>query len=171
MILGFSFADVMRLSSIKRWGIVEMSRPQSVAEHSYNVAMVTLSICNRIGVDESLAVSAMTWALLHDLPEVVTGDIPTSLKQESPGTFEELESRRFPIFSAAKTTFELGGATAITKIADYVDAIQFAQKFCVDDRKHAIIEEMKGRMASAIEHLGTLVELPDVEVVDPKWLG
>jgi 5'-deoxynucleotidase YfbR-like HD superfamily hydrolase len=33
----------LRLYTINRWGMVEVSRHQSVAEHSYNVALIELT--------------------------------------------------------------------------------------------------------------------------------
>ena len=89
MIFDFNLATQLRLSAVKRWGIVEMSRQQSVAEHSYNVALIALNLVGAsVGhkgfskEDESLL---LTLCLVHDMPEVFSGDIPSTIK----GAFKE----------------------------------------------------------------------------------
>ncbi len=106
MILDFSFEEVMRLSNLKRWGIVEMSRSQSVAEHSYNVAMIAVHIVDRlenVSSDKtSLRSVVMGWSLAHDLPEVVTGDIPTPLKEMMGDALGPAEGKLFPQYITYK---------------------------------------------------------------------
>jgi len=169
VILDFSFQQMMRLSNIKRWGIVEMSRPQSVAEHSYNVAIIASAICDRIDLSPEYKNAVVNWALTHDLPEVVTGDVPSPLKRFSPITFNDLESEMFPLYRASKEKHQ-GMAAMIVKVADYIDAIQFAQKFCVDTRKDGIISEMIAYLDNAIkvteDALGKYNQL-----VDDSWLN
>lgn len=151
MILDFNFKQAMRLSTIKRWGIVEMSRSQSVAEHSYNVAIITNALCDLIpGI---YLEASLYWALCHDLTEVVTGDIPTPLKDANKVSFEAMESVMFPEFSELKGKMRADHPLEadIVKLADYIDAIQFAQKFCVDSRSRAIIAEMTSRMYSIVD--------------------
>lgn len=71
-------ADVLRADSVKRWQIVDVLRGQSLAEHTYGVAMIAARLCKRYGMDPAVGMVA---ALLHDMPEVITGDIPTPVKQ------------------------------------------------------------------------------------------
>jgi len=144
MILDFTFEQVMRLSNLKRWGIVEMSRSQSVAEHSYDVAMISAfivdSLPNKIKTAH-LREIVINWSLVHDLPELVTGDIPTPIKGLIKHSLDGAEEDLFPKL----TNFKKGHsklAMAICKAADLMDAIQFARKFCVDSRKVEIISEM-----------------------------
>lgn len=152
MTLDFDFQQVMRLSAIRRWGIVEMSRSQSVAEHSYNVALIAGAISRQIDSSDAMHSHILQWALAHDLPEVVTGDIPSSLKQCHPETFEDVEASMFPEMTHVKEQLPTV-VLRVVKVADFVDAIQFAQKFCVDARKEAIISEMLGRMSDVINSL------------------
>ena len=151
MILDFDFDQVMKLSNIKRWGIVEMSRPQSVAEHSFNVAIICKVLAEKIGLCDGAQINLLAWALMHDLPEVVTGDIPSPLKQFRPTTFIDLEKEMFPKYDYLKQKISTDGLAHIVKVADYVDAIQFARKFCIDARKEAIISEMLLRLAIVID--------------------
>ena len=165
MILDFSFHETMRLSGIQRWGVIEMSRRQSVAEHSYNVAMISRMICERGLFGPLTTKQSMEWALYHDLPEVASGDIPSSWKQSNPVMFANLESEMFPVYASFKSRQSGTDVKGIVKIADYVDAIQFAQKFCVDSRKEVIIKEIKYRMGKVI----SAYNFGD-DLIDPAWL-
>lgn len=169
-IMDFDFNQVMRLSNIKRWGIIEMSRDQSVAEHSYNVSMICHMIMFAMDDDRIRPDMAINWALFHDLPEVVTGDIPTPLKSIGPQTFRQIEEKLFPKYSEVRATMVKDHPIemAIVKVADYVDAIQFAKKFCIDSRKDAVISEMVCKMDELISRHASLLR---VENDIKQWLG
>lgn len=79
---------IIRAQYVRRWHLVPMSMPQSVAEHQYNVAMLLMSLPAQEGIDVPAAVA---WAMVHDLPETVTGDVPTHIKTLSPTIKTELE--------------------------------------------------------------------------------
>lgn len=73
------------LADVQRWGIVRTIRKQSVAEHSYYVALWTEPLMRKLGVtDPERILAAVRYALLHDKPEVVSGDVPSPLKQRLP---------------------------------------------------------------------------------------
>ena len=159
MTLGFSFEETMRLSNIKRWGIVEMSRPQSVAEHSYNVAMISTMVMNRLsrggrGITHTLRLAVVEWALVHDLPELVTGDIPTPIKSMIKGPLATAERALFHTMALHEEALP-PLALAICKAADLIDAIQFATKFCVDSRRREIINGLKCELNRAGERLNS----------------
>lgn len=62
---------------------------QTVAEHSFHVAMLCIEICQGKASAELLKA-----ALYHDLPECETGDVPAPVKWKSPavaGALEEME--------------------------------------------------------------------------------
>lgn len=77
----FTFRQMMQTGHVKRWQIVRTAREQTIAEHMYRVWVVTQFICKQLKIDEHVAEVASTWALIHDLPEVVTGDIATPAKE------------------------------------------------------------------------------------------
>ena len=58
----------MRRGWVKKLG---MARPESVADHSYRTALITLIFSDSLGLDTA---KALRLALLHDLPEAVVGD-------------------------------------------------------------------------------------------------
>jgi 5'-deoxynucleotidase YfbR-like HD superfamily hydrolase len=76
--VNLGLGDVLRADSVKRWQIVDILKDQSLAEHTYGVAMIAIELAKRLGADQSRALFA---AVLHDMPEVITGDIPTPVKE------------------------------------------------------------------------------------------
>jgi len=78
-----------RLKELRRTGWVErgVREPESVAAHSYAVALLSVLLADIRGLD---AASAARMALLHDLPEAVTGDLTPEAKHR---LGEEAEAR------------------------------------------------------------------------------
>lgn len=72
--------DILRASGVTRWHIVRTVKPQSLAEHTFDVVMIARAIAKLAGYDDSEIVKA---ALLHDLDEIVNGDFPTPSKQRA----------------------------------------------------------------------------------------
>lgn len=81
------FALTARMKYINRWGLMRNTRSENIAEHSLDTAIITHLLCElrnkRFGgnVDSSKAVM---YAIYHDVPEIITGDLPTPVKYYSP---------------------------------------------------------------------------------------
>lgn len=70
--------DILRAEDVKRWTIVNTTRNQSLAEHTFNVIAISRDLCRRLKkVDDQ----AIKYAFDHDLDEILTGDIPTPAKK------------------------------------------------------------------------------------------
>ena len=72
--------DRLRANSVRRWHIVNTARSQSVAEHSYNVAVICMAILNQLNMGDYWGDKCCRLAIEHDQDEVVTGDIPSNSK-------------------------------------------------------------------------------------------
>jgi 5'-deoxynucleotidase len=88
------FAYLYRLRLIGRWGLMRSSIPENVAEHTYQVALVTHAlgtIAREVfGRTDVPVERAVVLALFHDATEVVTGDIPMPVKHHNPRILESL---------------------------------------------------------------------------------
>lgn len=113
--------DALALSHVPRWVIVPTVRTQSVAEHSFNVAMIVQEIltrCPEVVVTHGIRREAVLWyALVHDIDESVTGDIPGIAKRwmRSKRDIPDL----VPDTPSAGVTLD---EMRIVKLADVIDA-------------------------------------------------
>ena len=77
------FAMVSRMKNIHRWALMRNTRPENICEHSHEVAVLAHAlalITNRhyggnVDVDRCVRL-----AVYHDVPEIMTGDMPTPVK-------------------------------------------------------------------------------------------
>ena len=76
-----SLEQKLRTGHVKRWQIVRVAREQTIAEHMYRVYHIATEITLALGLSGGQIYRVRDWALLHDLPEVVTGDIATPTKR------------------------------------------------------------------------------------------
>lgn len=77
------FPLVFRQKYIRRWGLMRNITTETLAEHSYEVAVTAHALAligNNIFGRKYDADRTATLALFHDAPEVFTGDLPTPVK-------------------------------------------------------------------------------------------
>lgn len=124
-----SLESVMRIQAVKRWHMIDTTRTQNLAEHSANVAMLAMLIALTAPVeffDTHTHVGAV--ALVHDLPEAFTGDIPSHTKKMFGGVdaLEEIVTPRNFILEARSSTMML------IKMCDIADGVRFIRLHGVD---------------------------------------
>jgi 5'-deoxynucleotidase YfbR-like HD superfamily hydrolase len=114
----------LRASHVKRWHIVECTRNQTVAEHSFNVAILAEEICNLINADEQFKNLVRQYAIHHDIPEIALGDLPTSVKsvfgEEAIVEVNNISKTLDPL-SAVDSPM----AYRVVKLADLLDSVIF----------------------------------------------
>jgi len=72
------------------WVLRGVERPESVAAHTWGVALLCLLFAEEAGVDRE---RALAMALVHDVAEAVTGDVPTRAQSGAqPTTSAEKEA-------------------------------------------------------------------------------
>lgn len=110
-----------RMSVVKRWSVVSTLRQQSLAEHSFNVALMADRIAtNWFGIqDKWVRFEVYDYAIKHDRKEAITGDFPSYIKRfVDELAIDEHYAEEFGIELEAGKTIR-----HIVKIADYMDAI------------------------------------------------
>lgn len=119
----------MRVGDVVRWHIVRTVRQQTLAEHLYKVWLLTEELHRRIGLPPDTKGAALEWALTHDLPEVLLGDLPTPVKRAIEGRakdsdfWRKLEREMLP---EHKQRTIVGTPTAyVVKIADCIEGWHF----------------------------------------------
>jgi 5'-deoxynucleotidase len=152
------FAYLYRLRFIQRWVLMRSAVPENVAEHSFQVALLTHALCTlgrEVFGEQVDAGRAVVLALFHDAEEVMTGDIPSPVKHHNPGMLhsireiESLASNQLlsmvpdqlaasyrPVIGAAERDPEL---LRWVKAADTLDAyLKCAMELAVGNREFAV---------------------------------
>lgn len=150
--------DIYRAHHVDRWQIVNVSRTQSLAEHSFNVAMLAREIATRMKM-LSIVADVVDWALIHDLPEIATGDIASPLKvyMRNLGVdrVDKLESEISAEYRIAKNAVKNTTIADIVKLADLIDGIRYlelyANKSCIHARETLI--GLRGKLQSKVADL------------------
>jgi 5'-deoxynucleotidase YfbR-like HD superfamily hydrolase len=115
--------DLLRLSNVSRWHIVNTIRHQTVAEHSFNVVLISRAIVENLGwydlIDEVTEA-----ALYHDSHEAILGDMPTPTKMRlGREMVEEVESGYDHKLAVGYSE----SVVQILKVADIIEARWFLQ--------------------------------------------
>lgn len=148
----------LRASYTKRWTIVNTSRTQSIAEHSFNVAGIAVRIAAAIEWNgrfhHSDQLDLMSWALMHDIVEIYTGDIPTPFKRA-------LEANGAKMLAAEEQFLkEYGGMSRraegtvygmIVKFADILEAIWFLKDHGVGNHAKEVLTGLYDTMYDMID--------------------
>ena len=169
------FAYISRMKYIIRWSLMRSTVQENVQEHSHMVAVLAhaLGVIRRdvLGQDcdpERLA----TVALYHDAPEILTGDLPTPIKDHSKrirSAYDEVERlatekllAELPeeLRPAYRELLEAPGDPAGYALVHAADKLSAYIK-CVEERKAGNLEFLSAE-ASARAKLEALA-LPEVD--------
>jgi 5'-deoxynucleotidase len=112
---------IIRTAQVDRWQIVRTSRNQTMAEHSYMVTMIALQIALDFELPKHIVADIAGWALVHDTPETITGDVSTPAKKMM--GFDD--TGLIPIYDKIKGEVTGSIAKNIVKIADLMEALMF----------------------------------------------
>lgn len=143
--------DMLALTTVNRWAIVDMIRPQSVAEHSYRVWVLVQDLYTLMFPVEHNTFEyqgAQWWALTHDAEEVYTGDLPTTVKvileQLSPGITHKLKEAvlrdRMPTVLTRMRGIDGTFPAHLVKIAETVEATLYLREYCVSFQRRMDVE-------------------------------
>ena len=146
-------AEFLRASHISRWGIVQTAVRQNIAEHMYRVWLLTRDWGPIVGLSPDQQFLAERLALMHDLPEIRTGDAPTPHKTtELKAHLAQIEQKIYPDLRALEDQADPATA-ALVKHCDTAESILFlrvnglgthAQQVC-----ELLTQQMLDRLARA----------------------
>lgn len=92
------FAMSSRMKYINRWALMRNTGVENISEHSHEVAVIAHALAvignKRLGKSYNAERAALL-GLYHDMPEIITGDLPTPVKyynKEMKQAYKEVES-------------------------------------------------------------------------------
>lgn len=111
--------ELRAAGDILRFHTSPLRQPQTVGQHTYNVALLVLAI------DPDASPALLRAALLHDAPEIMTGDVPSPVKwkhqflEDALREVEAIMLRRINFPQLTTTERE------ILKLADHIEGAYF----------------------------------------------
>ena len=81
------FAMFSRMKYIDRWALMRNTRKENLSEHTLEVAAIAHALAVISNEKYGASLNAERAALLgiyHDMPEIITGDMPTPIKYGNP---------------------------------------------------------------------------------------
>jgi 5'-deoxynucleotidase YfbR-like HD superfamily hydrolase len=121
---------IYHLTGTLRYNNQFMLKQENVAEHSYMVVAIVHTICETFGIADWAHFEALKYAIIHDIPESITGDIIASTKRAIPGFEQIIEQHEmkviedhFPFLTMTYRDFHRGTVKLpfiILKLADYL---------------------------------------------------
>jgi 5'-deoxynucleotidase len=128
-----SLYDFLRMGHVKRWHNVNVTREQTLAEHSAMVAIIALQLFESLDLSvktHEAQLRVVVGALFHDAPEIVTGDFPTPGKKyirefsKDSEIFDRIDNDLMPVIPYVGGILE-GGLAAIVEVADAIEAVHW----------------------------------------------
>lgn len=153
-------SDIRNTECVSRWHMVRMHRPQSLAEHSYRVALYAARMATGLHGTAVLAshewAQLYMWALLHDAEELDYGDTPTVTKKKfvCPDFQYEFWGERG---SPAPDRFISPDVKALVKVADILEAVLHYEEYGYDDTNHGL--PIKLQLMQSLENYAMKLEI------------
>lgn len=169
--MALTIAEQMRASHVTRWHIVQTARKQSLAEHLFNVCILSVDLAGRIRWPDLMhhtgKLALMDWALRHDLIEVRTGDIPTPFKKvlkslHGDDVMHKAEASIDNDQSGLARLVAGSEIEAIVKMADMIDAIQFVTDNGVGLHSKAVLDGLRTDFDAMVT--GYMEKYPDLRI-------
>lgn len=156
------------LAVVTRWSGLPRLHNQSVAEHSYYVALYTDQLCRRFNWSPEYCYEAVSYALIHDMAEATTGDImgPVKRKVVNAVTLSDYEKEIMkelgPFYSDRKPP--TAAIKVVVKAANIIDeffhiSLELAMgNNCMKAMQAAVML----RMSTVLENMGMKELLPEI---------
>lgn len=115
------------MAYVPRWVILRRHRQQYLAEHSYFVAIYAQQVARLIQYQDLYEV--VWFALLHDIDETITGDIPGPIKRaafnkkKAESVMKEVMVDKFGADITVDSSFVNNEVRAIVSVADSIEEI------------------------------------------------
>lgn len=131
-----TLTDQLRAGHVKRWQIVQTSREQTLAEHTFHVCVLAGELALHAkwpGLNDAREqLRLLRWAMCHDLIEVKTGDLASPFKEclrQAGGEKIVEDAERIADQQYYEHHVSVRGTPieTIVKIADLIEAAYFLQ--------------------------------------------
>lgn len=157
--MSLTVAEQLRACHVRRWHIVQTSREQTLAEHSFAVAVIAGSLAAAMQykglMHDRLRLQLLQHALSHDLIEVRTGDMPTPFKRflekaGGVGIVDKAEDLVDSDHTGAMRQVAGSEIETIVKLADLIEAVYFLQDNGVGAHARGVLDGLRMNLSLAV---------------------
>lgn len=158
--MSLTTAEQLRACHVRRWHIVQTSREQTLAEHSFAVSVIAGSLAAKMRwrglLHPDKKADLLLWALRHDLIEVLTGDVPTPFKKVlrkvgGEDVFDKAEDEVDKDFGASYRQIAGTEIEMIVKIADMIESIYFLQDNGVGPHAKSVLTLLREDLSRMVD--------------------
>lgn len=137
---------IYRLNSLKRYNNIPRVKQESLAEHQFYIAIITMKLLELVDIPLESKYVLLNYVLIHDIQELYTGDIPHNVKMDNPELkklIEEIEDNWLSesIFSAVNLSFKTfvdrdESLMLLFKLADHMQVVMYTLEEIEYGNKH-----------------------------------
>lgn len=157
--------NILKMSDLVRYNGRFRLKDESIAEHSFYVAYNVIEICKQYNLSDNIKSKALEYAVIHDIPEVYTSDLPYPIKRDNEDLSVILEKVELKYMEESMPTMydaflELQSNKEsiehiVLKLADTISVVQYtAREITLGNRS----EEMKDIHEDSIERVEKFIE-------------
>jgi 5'-deoxynucleotidase YfbR-like HD superfamily hydrolase len=151
---------IRALRHIRRFNYHSCNQYESVAEHSFFVALLAYEIALNINLsDVRFAMDCMHAALMHDTEEAVLGDIPYLVRRR-------FMSREASAIALAELGVGYNWSSTVEAVVEFADAYEL--KMYLEDERQSGNNQL---YQIECETMGRLHRSPIAEGIKHEWIG
>lgn len=157
---------------VKRWHTLELSAPQSLADHHWAVTMLLKAIC------PELPHVIAEWAMVHDMDELISGDIPGHFKARmDPRALVAFNKEVISLMPTWwKTVYQYAileenkTYMLVLKACDMADQARVARRIIGASARSKICADLDIRAGEAIDAVRNAIAKHPIRV-HPNWIS
>ena len=156
-------SNVYQLKNVIRYNTRPVLKQESVAEHSFYVALFALKICDDYNINENIKKDAVIKSLLHDMPEIELNDITHNVKEKlrlrpflKAYEDEYYKTHYSQYYELMSTSHDL--TSIIVVLADAWSVFQYVNNEMSLGNKSKQIEEIDNEIRQRIQDLTNALE-------------
>ena len=142
----------IQMQGIIRYGNRLRIKDEDLAQHSYSVAYYCFEIARKYSIPDDIRNEAIAMAIIHDIGEVFTSDLPHDVKYENPELKElcdKLEDKYiqkelpevYNLWQKAESKDKKSISSVMVKIADSMSVRDYCQReIILGNNTHEIME-------------------------------
>lgn len=159
--------NTLQAGAVQRYHATPMVASQSIAEHSWNVAIIYMELSRAC---KSTSDATIIDALFHDVAELYTGDVPFTVKREFPPVkdlYDQMEEKFMVNFIKSPASDRQPHDTHkfLLKLADWLEGLRWCSYYEHGFGKpvlHNYAEGLVSKWNQYIEDTSLPAVLPDV---------